>query len=330
MAILIIDDDPLRTAELRQALAEAGFPHTHLADTIGIAFEYLGIDQSDHPMVGLDLILVAEAMGRQEGIRICRQIRELDHLADVPVLMVVDGPGERGDQLAAAFAAGAGDYLSRPFPPVEVGARVRTALRLKQEMDTRKAREMELLQVTQKLAEVNRTLQRLTYIDGLTRIANRRYLDDFLVKEWGRAVRHDSPLGMLLIDVDFFKKYNDSHGHPAGDECLRRVAATIAATLKRPGDLAARYGGEEFAVVLAGDVTMEGVFTVAEGVRANVEALGIPHQDSSVADHVTVSVGLAVVRPHRDGKSDWLVTQADQALYRAKAQGRNRVVGNSG
>lgn len=182
----------------------------------------------------------------------------------------------------------------------------------------------QLEEAVRKLEGANDELQRLAVTDPLTGIANRRRLLDGLEKEWRRSSRYAKPLSLILLDVDDFKRYNDGHGHPAGDECLRRVGQIVRDTVFRPADLAGRYGGEEFGVVLA-ETNAEGALCVAERIRAAVEGLAIPHPGSRVVGHVTVSLGVASLVPGRHTSPTELIALADQALYRAKAEGRNRV-----
>jgi diguanylate cyclase (GGDEF)-like protein len=214
--------------------------------------------------------------------------------------------------IAALFAIGAGAFLLRV-------RRLKTAERLLIQR---------LSEMSAELAAANRRLGLLAATDDLTSLPNRRRFTEFLEQEWQLASRDESPVALLMIDVDFFKRYNDSHGHLAGDECLRRVAAVIAGRVKRTSDLAARYGGEEFAVVLAG-ADEGGARGVAEWIRAEVERQQIPHGDSSVSDYVTVSVGLAVAAPCLGARLESLVAAADAALYRAKELGRNAVIAGS-
>ncbi len=172
--------------------------------------------------------------------------------------------------------------------------------------------------------EANRQLQYLTAIDGLTLIANRRTLDSTLATEWVRAQRKQQSLSLLMIDVDHFKRFNDTFGHPAGDSCLRHIAETLRSHVRRPGDLAARYGGEEFAVVLSGTDTHDALL-IAENIRMEILSLSIPHPESTHG-HVTVSIGCATLIPDRDNSPALLYERADQALYRSKRSGRNRVM----
>jgi len=173
-----------------------------------------------------------------------------------------------------------------------------------------------------KLAEEK--LQRLTSLDGLTGIANRRYFDEHFEREWKRAIRCRKPLSLIMCDIDFFKFYNDTYGHMNGDECLKKVANALNETIKRPGDLVSRYGGEEFAVVLP-ETDEKGALAVAEILRIDVESLKIEHINSSSSKYVTISLGVATAIPNMDSSLIELIIAADKALYQAKKEGRNRV-----
>jgi diguanylate cyclase (GGDEF)-like protein/PAS domain S-box-containing protein len=175
-----------------------------------------------------------------------------------------------------------------------------------------------------RLYEEVRQRATLALVDGLTGIANRRQLDAELEREWRRGHRSDTPLSLVLLDIDGFKAFNDRYGHPAGDGCLRQVAAALADVPRRAADLVARYGGEEFAIVLP-ELDAAGAESIAEAARATVEALAIPHATSPAAPVVTVSAGAATRWPARGGSAMALVAAADRALYLAKRQGRNRV-----
>jgi len=175
------------------------------------------------------------------------------------------------------------------------------------------------------LQKANERLKSLVKLDGLTQVANRRHLDEHLQYAWNAMRRMKSPLSLILCDVDEFKLYNDTYGHQAGDDCLCSVARTIRECVKRSGDLVARYGGEEFAVVLP-DTGGKGALEVADAIRVRVASLGIPHECSPVCAHLTVSLGISSAIPDGQSTLEILVRSADEALYRAKSGGRNRVV----
>jgi diguanylate cyclase (GGDEF)-like protein len=182
-----------------------------------------------------------------------------------------------------------------------------------------------LADVNRRLERANRELQRLSLQDPLTGIANRRRFDEALEREWSRAARSAGPLSVVLADLDCFKALNDAHGHLHGDDCLRRVALRLQSLAQRTTDLVARYGGEEFAVILA-DVDQSDAFAFAERMRKAVYRLQLENRASTVADVVTLSVGVATTRPQRGEPAEKLVGVADRALYAAKDSGRNRVV----
>lgn len=176
--------------------------------------------------------------------------------------------------------------------------------------------------LSRRLTKAQSHLQ-LAYLDSLTLLPNRRYYDAFLRREWKRATRHHYPLSMIMIDIDFFKAYNDNLGHPEGDQCLRQVGRTLRRYFRRSGDLIARYGGEEFCVVAACD-SMQ-IMQLAEILRMAVETMKLPHPDSNVSQYVTISLGVATLIPAENMECGDLLLQADQALYKAKHSGRNRV-----
>ena len=175
---------------------------------------------------------------------------------------------------------------------------------------------------TKALSDANIQLQQLSRSDGLTKLANRRTMDEVLDKEWLRAMRSRSTLSFILIDIDYFKQYNDNYGHVMGDECLQQVAAALQQIPKRAGDLIARYGGEEFAIILT---DTDNALAVAERCRRKIESLGILHAHSTVKNVVTISVGVCVEVPKRGSTPCMFIERADQALYKAKDNGRNRI-----
>jgi diguanylate cyclase (GGDEF)-like protein len=196
------------------------------------------------------------------------------------------------------------------------GANVALCLLFRREILRRLAAESALLEAADRLSVIAAT-------DGLTGLANRRAFDAGLRVEWKRAIRAETPIALLMLDVDYFKLYNDGYGHQEGDRALQTIATCILQNIRRPGDLGARYGGEEF-VALLPDTDWAGAITVAEGIRSAVEGLGIPHAGCP-SGQLTVSVGVAVVRPLLGEAEDLMVKEADQALYDAKHAGRNRL-----
>jgi diguanylate cyclase (GGDEF)-like protein len=166
-------------------------------------------------------------------------------------------------------------------------------------------------------------------IDELTQLANRRRFAEFLEQEWQQGIHDRTSVALLMLDVDFFDRFNAMHGRQAGDVCLRRVAAVLTGRVKRSSDLVARYGGEEFAIILAG-APEDGALSVAHWIRGEVERQAIPHGASTVSDCVTVSIGVASVVPIDGGSPERLIAAADAALFRAKELGRNAVTAGAG
>lgn len=177
----------------------------------------------------------------------------------------------------------------------------------------------------QQLEEANQELEKLSVVDGLTKIANRRKFDRYIAAEWTRLAREQNPISLILCDIDYFKLYNDTYGHQAGDRCLQEVAQAISKVIKRPADLVARYGGEEFVLVLP-NTPLEGAKYLAQQVRLQIEALRLPHINSPVDLYITLSLGVSCCIPNANFSFYTLITAADKGLYQAKAMGRNRVV----
>ncbi len=322
MSILIVDDSPDDRLLLQSILESTGYGDVYVADSARAAFQVLGIDGSGSRAVSVDLILMDIMMPEMDGIEAVRQIKAVDQFREIPIIMVTAKSDPVDLQLA--FAAGAMDFICKPLNKVELLTRVRSVLRLVHEINRRKARETELLEVMRQLEEANHMLLRLSRLDGLTGVTNRRQFDDYLDQEWRRALRENMPLSLVMLDIDGFKDYNDAHGHQAGDECLKQVAGAISRALNRPGDLVARYGGDEFVMILPG-TPGEGALRVAETMREKVQSLGLSRSNHSLKECVTISLGVATLYPTRDTSPSALVAAADQALYQAKQSGRNRV-----
>lgn len=248
-----------------------------------------------------DLVLLDIMMPGMDGFEVCRRIKADPAIHDIPVIFI-SAKSEVEDE-TRGLEVGAIDFITKPISPPIVKARVRNHLLLKRQTDL---------------------LRSLSFLDGLTGIANRRRFDDAMAREWRRCARSNLPLSLIILDVDHFKAYNDHYGHQAGDECLRMVAELLSDRARRPSDLVARYGGEEF-VCLLPETDGPGAVRVAEGFRTGVAECRIPHAQSPVIPYVTISLGVATVIPSADGSPEQLAEMADQLLYRAKRTGRNRV-----
>ena len=308
MKILVVDDSPTIRAALKALLERMG--HTVVEANDGK--EALQMYRQDRP----GLVLIDVVMPIMDGYESARHMRETKADEWVPIIFL--SSKEADQDLDRAIEAGGDDYLVKPVSFVVLNAKIRALQRL-ESMRTKQ------LEMSRDLASANRELEKLSRQDGLTGIANRRYFDSYLVTEVRRGARERQPLSLILSDVDHFKAFNDCYGHQAGDDCLRRVAAALSSAGRRPADLAARYGGEEFAMVLPGTV-LDGAVDVAQAVSRVIEGLAIPHERSAVDRKVTLSQGIVSLTPEKETSSEDLIQRADQALYLAKQQGRNRYV----
>lgn len=198
-------------------------------------------------------------------------------------------------------------------------------LKLQDDLSIRGEIEQKLLYQVEKAETLAQRLQSLSDEDALTEISNRRRFDEALIQEWNRAIRHKTPIALILCDIDFFKNYNDRYGHREGDACLKRVASVLRDNARRSGELAARYGGEEFAIILP-EICSQALLDRAEVIRHDVEGLRIVHADSKVAGVITISLGMTSTVPTLETDLEEFINTADRALYRAKSAGRNRTV----
>lgn len=311
MKALIIEDTLTSATLVCHQLGKMGLETVHARD----GESGIELFKAERP----DLILLDIIMPGLDGFEVAQRIRQLERDGEwTPIIFLTARTGD--EDLERGIEVGGDDYLIKPVSEIVLKAKVRAMQRIAQ-------MRFSLLVLTRKLDEANRELTRLSTADGLTGIANRRRFDETLLKEWRRCARDERPLSLLLIDVDFFKPFNDNYGHQVGDECLKAVARTLAQTLHRPSDLAARYGGEEFGVILP-DTDEAGALAVAESLRMAVQSLDITHRFSAVAPVVTISIGIACVTPPRGNEPGFirLLKQADEALYQAKTSGRNQVV----
>ena len=326
MGILIVDDSLVSRTFIGDLLSEFGYKDLTLCESVEEAYQAIGFYDPQRPASDLDLILLDINLPGKSGIEACREFAGHAAFCDVPVIIISGADHLEG--LEAAFSAGAIDYIIKPPSHTELLARVRSALRLKSEMNQRKEREADLLVLNERLAEANRELERLSVTDSLTGLANRRAFNEYLHREWLREQRTRRPFSVIMADIDYFKKYNDHYGHLEGDVCLQRVSWALQSALCRSGDLLARYGGEEFIAILP-HTPAQGATELATAFHSRVRELQIPHCQSPVASSVTISVGIASVIPSQAMSPSQLVAMADEALYQAKQDGRNQVVAAS-
>ncbi len=322
MGILIVDDTPVNLMLLEDMLQQEGYDSVHCVRSGEEALSFLDDVAKEGFKEQIDLILMDVMMPGVDGIETCRRVKAQDLFKDIPIIMITVRDDE--EALAQAFAAGAIDYIIKPVKEVELLARVRSALKLKEEINRRKERERELIVLTKQLDAINRRLMRLAHVDSLTEIGNRRYFDEILEKEWQRAKRENNTISLIMVDIDEFRAYNDTYGHQKGDECLQQVASALNCVIKRAGDTIVRYGGEEFVAILP-NTENDGALAVAQEFQENVAKLGIEHEGTQVSDSVTVSIGLATAQPSNGDEMQGMMAAADGALYLAKNEGRNRI-----
>ncbi len=308
MKILVVDDVRLQRELIAQMIESLG--HTVLLASDGR--EAVELTARERP----DVILMDIEMPVMNGYQAAREITRAQGDDWVPIIFV--SVSERDQDLERAIESGGSDYLVKPVSRAVLGAKIASMRRI----DEMRRRQLEL---SQQLQVAYRELELTSQRDGLTGVANRGSFDVQMQREAGRAKRSRTPLSVVLVDVDWFKRYNDQFGHPAGDACLRKVAQALQSACRRPADFVARYGGEEFVLVLP-ETPVEGARQVAETARAAVLACAIAHASSAGAAHVSISAGVACAAPGDDIGPERLIAAADAALYRAKDLGRDRVV----
>ncbi|WDZ94617.1 diguanylate cyclase [Herbaspirillum sp. WKF16] len=314
--VLLVDDQPMVGEAIRRALLSEPNIDFHFCTR---AEEALTVAEKTRPTV----ILQDLVMPGVDGMTLVRQYRSTPALADVPIIVL--SSKEDATVKRDAFAGGVNDYMVKLPDVIELVARIRHHSRSYINLLQRDAAYRALRESQQQLQQSNFELQRLTNTDGLTGIANRRYFDDYLAAEWKRARREKLELSLLLIDVDYFKLYNDNYGHVAGDAVLKQVAQALEGSIMRPADLSARFGGEEFAMILP-RTALDGAHALGERICKLVESQHVPHERSPASQWLTVSIGAACVVPGEEQGTSELIEMADRRLYMAKQQGRNRVV----
>ena len=321
--ILIVDDRPENLLTLEQVLespdveiVRAKSGHEALEKTL------------DHEFA---LILLDVQMPVMDGYETATLLRGNKRTKNIPIIFITAANKEDA-HVFRGYGSGAVDYLFKPLASDVLTSKVKIFLELhnQRQLLEKKTRELdakvaELETLKRELEESNEKLRQLSSLDGLTDLPNRRFFDETLVREWQRGRRLQSPLTLIIIDIDHFKAYNDAYGHVIGDDCLKKVAKGLEKSILRDVDSIARYGGEEFAAILP-ETDREGGILIAQRMHDTIKGLNILHEHSPTAAHVTVSSGIATTIPSKDANATRLIQWADQALYQAKASGRNRFV----
>lgn len=322
MKLLIVDDEKSIRTLLAEKAQDWGY-EVFLASDGDSAWKILQVIKE--PII----ILIDWIMPGVDGVELCARVKGSKNLGHNHVIMMTAQKSDEED-VVVGFGAGADDFLIKPFNEKELKCRLSVGSRIlayQHQLEERNTALQETTKIMENilndLSKANAKLKTISMLDELTGIANRRALEECLEKEWRKALREQEVLTFMMLDVDFFKLYNDNYGHQAGDICLQKIARVLADNVKRGGDLTARYGGEEFAIVLFATDSQGGQI-VAERIRQEIEKLAIYHEFSSVAPYVTVSLGIATAKPNGTSNYTELIHQADEALYQAKREGRNR------
>lgn len=301
--VLIVDDEPVNLKILNEILKQ----DYHIKVATG---GQQAIKQAQlQPLP--EMILLDILMPGMDGFQVCSQLKNISNTIDIPIIFITASDNEEDE--SRGFAAGAVDFISKPIRPSVVKARIKNHLLL--------------LRQKKELERMHQEVLALSLTDSLTGIANRRRLNEFINQEWIRAQRAQTPIGVLFIDLDFFKAFNDLYGHAAGDSCLKNISTVLQKRI-REQDLPARYGGEEFVCILP-DTTIDGVQQVGNDILNEIRALSIPHNHSAINEKVTISIGGTAIIPNSDLYPNILIETADKLLYQAKNNGRNRLITQS-
>jgi diguanylate cyclase (GGDEF)-like protein len=323
--ILIVDDRKENLLVLESILEPLSINIVKASsgnEALGLLFDY-----------DFAVALIDVQMPEMDGFEVAEIMRSSERTCHIPIIFVTAISKEH-EYVFKGYDSGAVDYLFKPIKePKVILSKVKIFIELynqKQKiidqalMLEKKVHELEITR--QELQKVNSILEQISYFDKLTGLPNRHSLDDYFNTFLKNSVRNEANLSLMMIDIDCFKEFNDNYGHVQGDKCLAKIATTIKESLKRPLDFVARYGGEEF-IVLLPETNREGTSKVAEEIKKNIESLKINHRFSKAANCVTVSIGIATLVPEKTDSASDIVTKADKALYQAKKEGRNRVIG---
>jgi len=312
--VLLIDDQIMVAEGIRRMLEQESDIEYHYCSDPGLAVK-MAID------IRPTLILQDLIMPNIDGYTLVRSFRQNPATVNTPIIVL--STREDPKDKSIAFENGANDYLVKLPDRIELVARIRAHTKAYLTQLERDEAFRKLGELQAELQKSNAELQKLTCQDGLTGIANRRRFDDFIRKESLRSAREGTPISLVLIDIDYFKLYNDNYGHLKGDDCLQKVALTLEHAVQRPADIVARYGGEEFAVVLP-NTDAQGAVKIADSLRHAIEALELPHAYSPLCNIVTISMGIACKVASEKASPADLIEMADEALYEAKNAGRNQ------
>jgi two-component system chemotaxis family response regulator WspR len=315
ITVLLVDDQAMIAEAVRRSLNSEEDLNFHYCQDPSKAIK---LATEINPTVILQDLVMPDI----DGLMMVRYFRVNKSTSQIPIIVL--STKEEASIKSEAFKLGANDYLVKLPDKVELIARIRYHSQSYINLLERNEAFRALEESRTKLAEANRTLQKLSSLDGLTGIANRRSFDETLNKEWKRAMRNGKSVSLIMLDIDFFKLYNDHYGHQGGDDCLKKVANGLDEVIHRESDFLARYGGEEFSAILP-DTDLQGSINVAEAMRAGIESMELEHAKSKVSDYVSVSVGASSVIPLQGMEPEILISAADQALYKAKEDGRNCV-----
>ncbi|AFY44766.1 PleD family two-component system response regulator [Nostoc sp. PCC 7107] len=325
--ILVADDDPVIRVILRRIMENEGYQVVEVSN----GKQCLDAYETVKP----DIILLDAVMPVMDGFTCCQQLLQINknklksaltnfnndlEIHDIvisklwkhtPILMITNLDDEYS--INRAFDVGAINFIRKPIQLTVLRRQLRQLLKQ--------------AQVYKQLEAANQALQELANVDSLTGLANRRRFDDYLNTQWINLVQKESPLSLILCDIDFFKFYNDKYGHPVGDICLQKVGTALNSTVQKYQDLVARYGGEEFAVIMP-NTHADGAVHIAHLIQSEVRDLQIIHDGSLISPYVSLSLGVATVIPTWESSPLDLIVDADKALYQAKEAGRNRIVSN--
>lgn len=318
MSILLVDDSPSEIRLLQRTLERAGYQDIVVADCGEAALLHLGLEQSNPAHLDIECVLLDIVMPGLDGIEVCRRIKADPVYSDTPVIMVT--MRDEVETLRDAFLAGAHDYITKPVRELELVARLKSALALTREVQSRKAHEQELLRLSEELTQANALLAQLTITDDLTKVGNRRYFMGCLDNEWRRSFREAAPVSLILVAIDNVPQLEEQLGRKRGEECLKMIAQVLQISLRRTTDHLARYNDYQFAIVLP-KTPLLGAQAVAAHIRQSITELQVRHPKGLV----TISQGVASVIPSGEMAMQNLLFLAEEAVLAAQKAGGDRV-----